>query len=611
MGKKDSKSDKLFKGIGFGGKILGGVVSVATGVYDLIKIIRNHPEWYTHYETSNLVALNLAAKQNVVYEQTQEADNIETGSFTFTSAAMPAVAAVMVLLTLPHGDNEGWRTGIRLLYQQLRTANAGKVNFTMQDLEKYVFNVRQLRAINAYLKRLYNMTYTFVSTNSGIPQQLIHACRVDFKDIMANAADLLMYQQRFAQECEVSFPLNCDLFRRAEWMFGNIFCDSNTQKPSWYVPTFEPIHSQERLELNGIQYFIGTSNEEWDVDTTGPLFNQLCTFSELKSWCDKIKNSCINDARMSIIAGDIIKAFGDRSFEKWPVAAIDEGVSAIYDEDALSQYQNANVINTRRATIYAVANNVATFDGLTKSNVEYALSTEGKDEWEDATINVGWNMSLLGVSDPSQTNYISVNDNARPFITDRINNYLVNWHSDKIDSGHVLSITRLIPTGATMFEQGNTLYLNYNTFGTEVITEVFAVSQFTRDSDLNAQLNAVPLLTPFAGSLSYHIGESMNYMTFAYFLWANYDWAPRVRFIGITDSGLARNYGEQSMDMLDWDVFARIDSMSMATYFSYGDQSLLYAGKSQNQSNTAVYGKREGGKSSKPIHVKPQPSDKK
>lgn len=622
----ETKTSKVIRGLTTAAGAVYSAAKVAKGAYDLYKIIRNHPTWYTHYSSSNLVALNLSTKQNDQFSASS-AGYVNADEVRNSKMGMPAVASITVQLTTPKGDLFGWQTGIRLLYQQLRTANSGRVNYTVQDVEKYVVNVRALHAISATLSRTYCATYTFRSTNNQIPYNILIAEGMNPQSMLENAADLYMYTQRYIEQIKVCFPLCINLFDRAEWLFGNVFADSDSEKPSFYVPALPQAEASATSDIEGgiiFYHHLYDSNDPalntdpWQIEH-GWMNNSndgLFTYQQLIDNAGQIKDLLIADGLMATIAGDIIKAYGNSAFYNFYTPAIDEPVTILYDEDALQQFKNANVVgayNWDATNEVGLQNASFTTASIGKSNgtfyQEYGNIQSNTHQYSDSDqwINPALQINITGST-------VASTSNVNPLLLEKINQYLLDWHDNSIDPGRVMSITRFIASNAEAYNSATNSIIEYYLFGTEVITGVKAIYQYNTKESSTVFLSGPFRWLPIAGYICFNYDNNttttersialLDYTNWVFFLWANYDWCPRPTLIvGSTTSEGARvvYIGAQP---IDWDVFATVRPETLATYFSYGNQSLLYSGPSQNQSNRSVYGKQSKSKGSDKIPSK-------
>lgn len=587
---------------------------------------------WRNYKTSNLIQLNLAEKQNVSYRSIAsiggEVGETEAPNYHFY--AMPAFASVRVQLTTPKGDNSGWKSGIRLLWQQLYTANAGKINFSQTDLEKYVQNVRALCAVNSYIKKSYEWTYTFRSTNDDFPYAALESMGLDPTDFIANAADLLMYSQRFAQEIRQNFPLNIPYLHYTEYLFETNFADSDGQKPSIYITAIQGATRDDNIPHNGIQYYVtnfgNTSNRNetsilghtWQLYFTWfDPFNVGYTYDEFKQQCDTIKDALIEDPTMAAIAQAVIKAFGNKAFFDYKYPEIKSSAKIVYDKDFLSRIQNAMVLSFRNATGYFVLPDDDTYGG--DSQLDYSetnnrtspLVTYQPGEWIDSycDLSLYTKQSEAGAAQGMDANVVAC-------IQKKYNNVLVNWYADTIKPEDIMNITRWMPTQATYNDaaEGSPKTLKFEMYNTEVITDVFATYRRAAATDSEDGITSTQtrlIQKPIAGNIktSWIIAGASGTAQLTWpareagdiaFLWANFDWAPRYRMLdgdSSVPSGGTADVGETdsvSADVLDWDTYGSVNPEALSQYSSYANQSMLYAGASQNQSNRKVYGNQNG-----------------
>lgn len=577
---------------------IGQFVTSDTGralITSLMSLLKNHPEWYTHYNTSNLIALNLASKQNEIYEATRASYSNGVTNFTYTKG-MPSIALMHIMFTVPKEDMDGWKSGVRLVYQALRTANSGRINYLAKDVEKYIVNVRMLHAINAYLQKIYRLTYTFASTNNAVPLVMLEAAGVDAEDIMANANNLFAFCQRYAQQCNVAFPLNMPLFERAEWIMRATFLDSESEKPSFYVTGLTARNDGDLVPNDGQTYYVCTDASNpaaiaWEMRSLNIPIKQKTTYAELKAYADRIKNDLLNDYAMGMIAGDIIKAFGDKAFGNWDITKIDESAPVIFDKYLLNQVQNATVMFAGQ-----------TMRGSNLTGYESTTAYHSQQLAPDGFIidNMGCGDSIIFPGNDNEPG-----NRVRDIMDKASERRLVNWHASKIQPGEIMSITRLCVHTVANPQTPNLSYAFTGlAYGTEVITDVIAIvpasdayDSYTNSGYMYEEIAGLLLHSTTNDSAS--INDDAVAASQTAFLWANFDYAPRFRYASRTSTTIEGYVNGVSEEVLDWDVFALLHHDILENYFSYGNQSLLYCGNSQNQSNTRVYKRsatRNGGR---------------
>lgn len=561
-------------------RMSGDVKAIITG--------KNHPDWYTHYSNSGLIQINLASKQGTVYEAISDYYIGSGATLSKEPVRMPSVATLIMQLTTPNGDEEGWKAGVKLLWDQLSTANAGKVNFTMSMLEAYIQNVRALVAIEAWLHRLYRTTYTFTSSNARIPRELFAAMGVQEDSIMENAGNLFMYIQRYTQRVRVNFPLNVDYYKRTEWLFGNIFVDSSSDKPSYYVPTMNKGLSSQNDD-KGIPFYLfsvtsgyiqsADINRTWvGTDTAIWTYNDVITNAEI------ILSQLIYDQGMSIIAQAIIKAFGDRAFRQAIETKIDDQISFVYDENVLSQLQNST---------YVAPSKIFYAQGNVEELPIAKLFAPGSFFYQETFSPTRGITSTIEADFRTTSGGAQLTNGALEALKRRYNTYLYNWHANTISPGEIMSISRLIVSDAN--EGSSAERIAFGLMPTEVPVHIAAIITDVND---DATLKWLPMggYIELEGGND-NDGNLLNVITRINMYWANFDWAPRYGFYRWFNAGTLIAPDVVTSEVLDWDVFALAGVDAIRNYQSYANQSLLWAGSSQNQSNNSVYkhtGKSKG-----------------
>lgn len=540
-------------------------------------IFQQHPEWYTHYPTSNLVNINLATKQNIPLPNTEFVfDDTATASGQFP---VPVVATVALQLVTPAGDLEGWRSGVRLLWQQLRTANSGAINYSPADLERYIQNARVVWAISATLNRLYKTTYTYLSTNASVPYSFITAMGCDPESIISNSANLLMYTQRFEQQIRVNVPITMDYINRTRWLFENVFVEGQSIKAQYYIPIIHKNYSGLDGQLKGGLMYYTTDNGNpivnigWSAAVSAGQLEETWDYDTLILRCEEIKNAILNDPLMQYIAGDMIKAFGDRAFQKSTAPQISDTLEPVFDEYILSQFQNAYVTNVTDTT--ADANQLANLSCHSWYNEVFDSE--------------GWINSSFYVDIQNNTANIALTGRVADIRERSANRQTINYAYEDITPGQVMSITRLCPTNYVYDNSAGQSREYYTTYGTEIVVGVVMLQQ-AYTTGAQPSITKPYYYTPISGLLLDTVGVSGTYLSA--FGWSVFDYAPKFRIGGVDTNNT--KVSSISPCLFDFGILADVDANHLQTYFSYGNQSLLYAGSSQNQADTDVYATSSG-----------------
>jgi len=515
--KKLSTFDKV-------GKVVTAVkksADVAKGVVDFINIFRNHPDWYTNYDTAGLLALNFARKRGTQY--------YNKGSIKY---GLVSAAGIGVNLVTPR-DNGGWKQGILSLYSDIRSRNSGRVNYTEFDLEKYVISVRSLHAVYAFCRRVYATLFNSNSFDSTTPMALFGAMGIDYKSFQDNAANFKIIGNLLGIFIENAAPLRIPLFDRTRWMFSNFFADSDDIKAVCYSlnPRYVPyadqsiVSSTERTTYKSMALGAADNNSLHTSTTTGKAY------AHVVEDINKIRAAFSECSTFSIIAGDILKAYGDNA--KYPAEswAQDVPTPVVYDEATLTQIQNATLVGQ--------------FVPLLSS-----VFTHGSDG------------SLWSVTD--------ILTNTGEIVPSYTEVGYLNMYKDSYTPGELLSATRFVTLADRDTENNRNCC---KSFGTEVTSTITYVG-FNIDS-----VNAYNLEYNNAYQIKIVATETDDEILANKILgfWSQTDYGPKIDiYISyLVDEDQQYTYVQSLFDLNNFAVIT--DQQQLRDIHSFADMSLLYA----------------------------------
>lgn len=254
------------------------------------------------------------------------------GQFT-----LPGIMRINVVTTPgTMGDwNDPINVAIRDIYSFVRHQNSGSKNYDAADLGVYFYAYDSCATYYAYLVRIYGTVRTLLMRNRYTPEDLITVMGVDYKNITDNLAQLRAYINTFAARlAAMRVPSDLHFIERHMWLFSHIFADSNTDKCQMYI--VNPAAFWE--------YKVGQT-----ADKTGffmsekvPQFGALYDFERLTVFGNALLNSVLNSEDFNIMSGDILKAYGDKTFTISMISE-DYTVPIVYEPEFLLQLHNATV----------------------------------------------------------------------------------------------------------------------------------------------------------------------------------------------------------------------------------------------------------------------------
>lgn len=527
-----------------GAKTVGKTIKHGfNGLKGLAKTMFNHPEWYEHYDLGGMINLNYGRRIGT-QENTLSGSNNAEGT-SYLSSSVCSICQLPVLLTKPQTNTKDWEQAIQYLYSTIRSANSGSVNYSMYDVERYVLDVRNIHAMYAYLRRAYATLNNVSLYDATSPRAYFYAMGLDYDDFVSNAADLKEWANKLSIQVSRLVPLNIDLINRTRWMFSNLFADSDDVKSSKYV--FSLPYVVPYYELTTVTKPIAFSYY-------GNSMSSLTKYSAIYTTVNDYMNKVINNDTYAIIAGDILKAFGNDAI--YPSEVWDESMPTpiVYDEAALTQIQNASIQGF-----------------LTTNNGTQTTTWEITDNnFVKQTIFTVFN----GASYASETAL-------QKLIQDDI---YVNTYKDSMTPGETISATRLA-CRAKVTEGSSTVQYLLDVCGTEVVIG-FGFVNITNGS--YKLLNLSGFSTYFMNNIilgNYNQNDPTQFFITSAI--STLDWFPRVIMYAAINNNVA-TARIPIATMWDFNNYAVTDPRNLSSLHGYAALSLLAVPRVARQNNVSL-----------------------
>lgn len=292
--------------------------------------------------------------------------------------AVPGIMTI-ALLTGPGiatDVNSPVNVAARDIYSYVRYANSGHANYDPVDLMMYILAWDEVSMWLANARRVYGAMYTYNSQNKYAPKYLVEALGFDYNDLNANLA-----QFRYAINAAtnrfnaLNMPNNFDYITRHTWLYSNIYSDGTSAKSQLYayVPAAYRVYDE-------------TSSTNGGFLDAHPLTmyagNGALTFTEWLNITNDMINSLLGSEDVGIISGDILKAFGSERTIITPTIADVYSISPVYNEEVLSQFQNATVLNALRPTpgyehLWDITQDPSVDQGVIQYNPKFTITYQG------------------------------------------------------------------------------------------------------------------------------------------------------------------------------------------------------------------------------------------
>lgn len=478
----------------------------------------NHPQWYTKGVQTNLPSgLNFAMKKKVT-----ALDSIELGSglpwnsiINNNHPQLPQIAVHEVMLTIPTTGDTTWLDSMTILYKQIRAANSGARNYTSLLLQKYIFNLRSLYAIYYTFKKIVSLANNYDVLDSSKPNLFIETAVGVYGSgttdtitpvILGELADLRTFGENLNSRLIHLFPCKCSLLERTEWLFSNVFADSNDAKADFH----------QIAPLGGWIPYIDDSDVISVVSIDRHTIKTNGALSTFRTAVNTIIDALQGISDIEVLTGDLLKAFGTSlSFPQhdWSYRM---PLQITFDEDVLSQIQNSNIVGPP-VDADALKSMYSWTAGLgLKSDAEYEAGSIC------ASINSAWTATI------GEATYTW----RKP---------VINSNKNNLSLGDILSLTRFVTNYSAKF---STTASSYSSSVVKVKlevtgTEVIGVVTYTGIENLITKDLAT--VSGSIGTFNHH--KTQNSMTRDLIGWANINYSPRlIGEILTSANSLSRQY---------------------------------------------------------------------
>lgn len=359
----------------------------------------NDITWYT--KSVNLLGAAASLPYGYPVGNPINFDNGNFSIYTTPGYRYDAVPGIMTLalLTGP-GDSKDVNSPVNVaardIYSYVRYANSGHANYDPVDLMMYILAWDEVSMWLANARRVYGAMYTYNSQNKYAPKYLVEALGFDYDDLNANLA-----QFRYAINAatnrfnSLNMPNNMSYLTRHVWLYSNIYSDGTSPKSQLYayVPAACRVYNETTSSQGGyldtipLAYYGGT---------------EQLTFTKWVEITNQLLNALIGSEDIGIMSGDILKAFGSDKTIVTPTISDVYSVAPVYNEEVLSQFQNATIVNgampkAEEAKVWNITQDPSIDQGIILYDPTFKIPFPGKANGVASNAN---RVLSLNINDP-------------------------------------------------------------------------------------------------------------------------------------------------------------------------------------------------------------------
>jgi hypothetical protein len=324
------------------------------------KVGFNSPEWYAASPQLMVDAASLAFSEPVGTTLSMEPSGVTSWSNQAFDAGIPGVCCLswVPAVGISSSESSALNIATRNIYSFVRHANAGHTNYNSPDLMIYLLCMDSIYSYFAWMVRLYGVIRAYNIKSRYMPKALVESMGVNFDDLNKSLADFRYYINNFAVKAgSLCTPATMSYNARHIWMNSHVYLDELSAKGQLYL-----------FDQQVYWKFSATSDPNGGRAVAVKRYDWMgseSTLADIITFGNALLEPILADEDMGIMSGDILKAFGDSNLVRLANIPEDYFVIPEYNEEVLSQIQNATVLrlptSTSELDVYQ-SNNVLFFN---------------------------------------------------------------------------------------------------------------------------------------------------------------------------------------------------------------------------------------------------------
>lgn len=237
-------------------------------------------------------------------------------------------------------DNSAADISARKLYSYVVHANSRNTKYDAPDLFMYTVAVAQAYALYSYLTTGYGICNYYSALNRYQAEAHLTAMGFNSQFFLNNQAGIAFYLQQMAYRLNSLFvPDSLDYFKRIAFMPAHVYMDSPLENSPHYVFVPGFFWKYQWHGVNQSSTLTPVPNTLYEVDS----------IDKLRGYVDPFIAALTNEQDIGIMAGDVLKAFGEEHMMKVMPMPIEYTVRPEYSLEMLVQIHNCTVCPGDRA----------------------------------------------------------------------------------------------------------------------------------------------------------------------------------------------------------------------------------------------------------------------
>lgn len=356
------------------------------------KYQENDASWYTGDSTLTFDA----GRYNWYYPNGTLINGVFPGKFS-----IPGVLAMYICpgvgVSLDHSS--AVNVAARKQYTWIRRSKSSYATYDPSDLMQYEIAMSQAYQFYNWMCRLYGLLNLYSQINRYLPDALLSANLVDYKDLRSNMSDFLFYINEFGSLLgSLASPATLPYFKRQAWLYSSVYTDDHSGKSTLFMncPSGFYVYDEANASL------------VWTPLSVTPA--NYIGFAGIVALGESIIGAILGSQDFWNISADILNAYGNDILTVSPLP-VDYLVVPTFDLEVLSQIQNTWITGSISVTQHA------------------------NDITQDANGDLVYNPRIPMSGSPASV----INLMNKP-------NVLVNMYKDDVTPNDIFVATRMLPS---------------------------------------------------------------------------------------------------------------------------------------------------------------------
>lgn len=268
------------------------------------------------------------------------------------------IPGIMTLYTMPmfgdgHDNYDALNTASNAFFIELRRATSGTSYYEDVDSMLYLLAAANILSAYAFVVRAYGLINYYRLENAYTPRALVRAMGIDYDDVSTHMADFRASLNKFAYRLQsIAIPKLTDYITRAVFMYENVYTDSESNKPQYYMYSPAGFYQYSEggpsvetaaggLKFRPLSNFVaGNTGPYPAIPTPGSLKH-----GDLINMLNNLLDPILESQDMGYIMADILKAMGTSNMYAISPIAETYTNAPVYNKEVLMQFENAHVYN--------------------------------------------------------------------------------------------------------------------------------------------------------------------------------------------------------------------------------------------------------------------------